>query len=54
MKHYLLVKNEGFAIIGKFQKKGNICSFDLEEQEDLNTIKSFIDKILIIFLFIFF
>ena len=43
VKHYLLVKNEGFAVICKFQKKGNICSFDLEEQEDL-MIKSFIDK----------
>lgn len=43
VQYYLLIRNTGIAVISKFEKKGNICSFDLEEQID-PMIKSFIDR----------
>lgn len=43
VQYYLFVRNTGFAVIWKFEKKGNICSFGLEEQDD-TMVKSFIDK----------
>lgn len=43
IEYYLLVRNTGFAVIRKFEKRGNICSFRLEEQDD-GMVKSFIDN----------
>lgn len=43
MQYYLLVSNTGIAVIYKYEKKENICSFELEEQDD-PMIKSFIDR----------
>ena len=43
IEYYLLVRNTGFAVIRKFEKKGSICSFGLEEQDD-EMVKSFIDS----------
>lgn len=43
VQYYLLARNTGFAVISKFLKKGNICSFGLEEQAD-TMIKLFIDR----------
>lgn len=34
VQYYLFANNMGFAVIRKYQKKGNICSLDLEEQDD--------------------
>lgn len=43
MQYYLLVSNTGIAVIYKYERKENICSFELEEQDD-PMIKSFIDR----------
>lgn len=43
VQYYLLARNTGFAVISKFLKKGNICSFGLQEQAD-TMIKLFIDR----------
>lgn len=43
MQYYLLVRNTGIAVIYKYERKGNICSFELEDQGD-SMIKSFIDS----------
>ena len=39
----LLARNTSFAVISKFMKKRNICSFKLEEQTDL-MIKLFMER----------
>ena len=41
VQYYFLIRNTGIAVICKFEKKGNICSFDLEEQND-QIIESFL------------
>ena len=43
VQYYLLARNTGFAVISKYEKKGNICSFELEDQDD-EMMKSFIEK----------
>ena len=39
----MLARNTGFAVISKFLKKGNTCSFVLDEQAD-TMIKFFTDR----------
>ena len=43
MQYYLLVRNTVIAVIHNFERKGNICSFELEEQDD-PMINLFIDS----------
>ena len=43
MQYYLLVRNTGIAVIYNYERKGNICSFELEDQGE-SMIKSFIDS----------
>ena len=43
MQYYLLVRNTGIAVIYKYERTGNICSFELEDQGE-SMIKSFIDS----------
>lgn len=43
VQYFLLARNNGFAVIQKFEKKGSICSSELEEQDD-PMVKSFIEK----------
>ena len=43
VRYYLFVRNTGFALISKFERKGNICSFELEDQDDM-LVKSFIEQ----------
>ena len=43
VNYYLLARNTGFAVISMFQKRGNICSFGLEKQDD-SMISLFIER----------
>ena len=43
VQYYLPVRNTSFAVISKYVKKGNVCSFNLGEQAD-SMIKLFMDR----------